>query len=73
MHPVGIAIRNEKSNNRIEESVATLAENLGVALPERPVHRRNEDPFFREMKHLEWQADAFALLADATAKKPAKV
>lgn len=59
--PVGLAIRNEKAQVRLNDALAKLAGDLGIEVPDQPVRRR--DLFLNETFRLEWTADTLELLA----------
>lgn len=62
--PVGIAIRNEKAQLRINDALALFGELLEVELPENPA--RSRDPLLREMLRMEWTAETLEVLANAS-------
>ena len=62
--PVGLAIRNEKAQQRITDSLDLLGAALEVELPVEPARIR--DPFLRETLRMEWTAETLEVLASAS-------
>lgn len=67
--PVGLAIRNEKAQVRINDALAKLAATQDAALPDQPI--RTRDPLLRETLRLEWTAETLEGLVVATPVKKA--